>query len=104
MEFLLKTYNSNRIELITAASPDATETKILRYLEDEKIKFVEKLPESTGLFCVKEDDIYYIHKSFYDKGYETYMLYSLQWASWTEKQASTLTEEPPEDPPELIRE
>jgi len=103
MEFLLKTYNSNIIELITAASPDETEKKLLRYLEDEKIKFVEKLPESTGLFCVKEDDIYYIHKSFYDKGYETHILYSLQWASWTEKQAATL-EALPDEPPELIRE
>lgn len=104
MEFLIKTYNSNRVELITAAEPEEIDTKLMKYLEKERIKLVEKIPESTGLFCVKEEeDIYYIHKSFYDKGYETYILYSLQWASWTEKQASTL-EALPEEPPELIRE
>jgi hypothetical protein len=105
MEFLIKTYNSNRTELITAAAPDETDRKIKKYLDDEHIRLVEKIPESTGVFCVKEeeDDIYYIHRSFYDKGYETHILYSLQWASWTEKHAATL-EALPEDPPELIRE
>lgn len=104
MEFLIKTYNSNRVELITAATPDEIERKLKKYFEKEHIMLVEEIPEKTGLFCVKEeDDIYYVHKSFHDKGYETFLLYSLQWASWTEKHAATL-EALPEDPPELIRE
>jgi hypothetical protein len=105
MDFLIKTYNTNRTELITAAAPDEIDTKLKKYFEKEQIKLVEEIPKETGLFCVKEeDDIYYVHKSFYDKGYETFLLYSLQWASWTEKQASTLIEDLPEEPPQLTRE
>jgi hypothetical protein len=103
MEFLIKTYNNNKTELITAALPEETQTKLLNYLQKEHIRMVDKLPESTGVFCIKEeDDIYYIHRSFYDKGYETYILYTLQWTSWTEKHAAELYEVP-NDKPKLVR-
>ena len=102
MEFLIKTYNSNRVELITAAAPDEIERKLKKYFENEHIRLVDEIPESPGLFCEEEDGIYYVNSSYYDKGYERQVLYSLQWASWTEKHAATL-EAVPEDPPELIR-
>lgn len=103
MEFLIKTYNNNKIELITAASPEETKTKLYKYLEDEKITLVDEIPETTGIFCEEEDGIYYVNSSHYDKGYERQVLYSLQWALWSEKQAATLTEDLPEEPPALTR-
>ena len=104
MEFLIKTYSNNKVELITAASPEETKNKLLQYLEEEKVTLVEEIPESTGIFCEEEDGIYYVNESHYNKGYERQVLYSLQWASWTEKQAATLTEDLPSEPPELTRE
>jgi hypothetical protein len=105
MEFLLK-FNefSGEKELITASSPEQTEIKFKKYLDSAGIEIVDKIPETTGMFCLDDKSgIYKIYKIYHDKEYEAYVHYCLQWLSWTEKQAATLFDDVPVDPPELIR-
>jgi hypothetical protein len=103
MEFLLK-FNefSGEKEIITASSPEQTTNKLTKYLDDHGIKIVDKIPETTGMFCLEEKPgLYKIYKMYYDKGYEAYVHYCLQWLPWTEKQAATLFDDIPENSPEL---
>jgi hypothetical protein len=113
MEFLLRYNNNDKNELITAAEPKESINVLLRYLDKAGIALVDFVPpEKQGLFCVFEQVAYRVYQSVYDKEDNTfncYLIYSLQWLPWTEKQAKSLEEfhepedEPPAEAPELTR-
>lgn len=117
MEFLLRYNNNDKNELITAAEPKESINALLKYLDKAGIALVDNIPEKQGLFCVDEKVAYRVYQSVFNKEdntFECYLIYSLQWLSWGEKQAQSLeefrdksqelvVEAVPEDPPELIR-
>jgi hypothetical protein len=114
MEFLLRYNNNDTNELITASEPKESINVLLRYLDKAGIALVDFVPpEKPGLFCVFEQVAYRVYQSVYDKEDNTfncYLIYSLQWLPWTEKQAKSLEElaseavaELPDEPPALTR-
>jgi hypothetical protein len=110
MEFLLRYNNNDKNELITAAEPNESINVLLKYLDRAEIALVDFVPpDKQGLFCVFEQVAYRVYQSVYDKEdntFNSYLIYSLQWLPWTEKQAKSLEElaaELPEEPPALTR-
>lgn len=114
MEFLLRYNNNDKNELITASEPEDAINQLLRYLDKAGIALVDYIPDKQGLFCIDEKVAYRVYQSVYNKEdsqYESYLIYSLQWVPWGEKQAKCLEESEkeksealPEAPPALIRE
>ena len=121
MEFLLRYNNNDKNELITAAEEKESINVLLNYLDKAGIALVDFVPsDKAGLFCVFEQVAYRVYQSVYDKEdnrFNSYLIYSLQWLPWGEKQAKSLEEfrerakelvvkpvdEPPAQAPELIR-
>lgn len=95
MEFLLRYNNNDKNELITAAEPKESINVLLKYLDKAGIALVDNIPEKQGLFCVDEKVAYRVYQSVFNKEdntFECYLIYSLQWLPWGEKQAKSLEE------------
>lgn len=83
MNILLRSDNSQNYKLLISSNPEDSFNELLKYLDRCGIAYVDTIPEKNGLFCVPDkNDRYNIYQTVFNKEdnmYDSYLIYSLQW-------------------------
>ena len=80
----LLSYNyTDKMSIIAYSSKEDSLPTLINYLLRNRIALVGDIPQSTGMYCIREDnDIYKVYMVYYDKESEIFIneyQYSLSW-------------------------
>jgi len=82
MGLLQYNYTDKQFIIAYSSKEDSLPT-LINYLLRNKIALVSDIPQSTGMYCIREDnDIYKVYMVYYDKESEIFIneyQYSLNW-------------------------